>query len=167
MPRTRSMFAAVIGEVSHPRLDQGLRRMSSSRPDVHSPDSTSSRQRQRRSSATRALPARPERSSAQLSPGRSLRCRHDPLAVYRKEHDQRSSGWQMSGKKRFGDPRKSQAAESSRQARGRSRRELSAGFLLVAWAVFFVLWLAVGSLLVAAIVFGVLLSGGIAVLNAS
>jgi len=71
----------------------------------------------------------------------------------------------MSGKKRFGDPRKNQVAANSKQGRGRSKRELSAGFLLVAWAVFFVLWLAVGSLLVAAIVFGVLLSGGIAVLN--
>jgi Flp pilus assembly protein TadB len=73
----------------------------------------------------------------------------------------------MSGKRRFGDPRKNEAQESSKQARARSKRELSAGFLLVAWVVFFVLWLAVGSLLVAAIVFGVLLSGGIAVLNAS
>jgi hypothetical protein len=73
----------------------------------------------------------------------------------------------MSGKKRFGDPRKAAAEEHSKQGRGRSKRELSAGFLLLAWAVFFVLWLAVGSLLVAAIVFGVLLSGGIAVLNAT
>jgi len=73
----------------------------------------------------------------------------------------------MSGKKQFGDPRKNEADEHSKRASGRSKRELSAGFLLVAWAVFFVLWLAVGSLLVAAIVFGVLLSGGIAVLNAS
>ena len=48
-----------------------------------------------------------------------------------------------------------------------SKRELSAGFLLLAWAVFFLLWWAVGSLVLAAIVFGVLMSGGIAVLNAS
>jgi hypothetical protein len=73
----------------------------------------------------------------------------------------------MSGKKRYGDPRKNQAQESSKPARGRSKRELSAGFLLVAWIVFFVVWLAAGSLLAAAIVFGVLLLGGIALLNAS
>ena len=73
----------------------------------------------------------------------------------------------MSGKRRFGDPRKNEAQETSKRARRRSKRELSVGFLLVAWAVFFGLWLAVGSLLVAAIVFGLLLSGGIAVLNAS
>lgn len=73
----------------------------------------------------------------------------------------------MSGKKRYGDPRKNQTArESSEPARGRSKRELSAGFLVLAWIVFFVLWLAVGSLLVAAIAFGVLLLGGIALLNA-
>jgi len=73
----------------------------------------------------------------------------------------------MSGKRRFGDPRKNQADENSEKGRGRSKRELSAGFLLLAWAVFFVIWLAAGSLLVAAIVFGVLLSGGIAFLNAT
>ena len=73
----------------------------------------------------------------------------------------------MSGKKRYGDPRKDEAArESSERARTRSKRELSVGFIFFAWIVFFVLWLAVGSLLVAAIVFGVLLSGGIAVLKA-
>jgi hypothetical protein len=73
----------------------------------------------------------------------------------------------MSGKTRYGDPRKNQSRESSKQVQGRSKRELSAGFLVVAWIVFFVVWLAVGSLLVAAIVFGVLLLGGIAVLSAS
>jgi hypothetical protein len=73
----------------------------------------------------------------------------------------------VSGKRRSGDPSKAEAQESSKRAGGRSKRELSAGFLLLAWALFFVLWLAVGSLLVAAIIFGVLLSGGIAVLNAS
>ena len=73
----------------------------------------------------------------------------------------------MSGKKRYGDPRKNEAErESSEQTQTRSKRELSVGFIFLAWIVFFVLWLAVGSLLVAAIVFGVLLSGGIAVLNA-
>jgi hypothetical protein len=75
----------------------------------------------------------------------------------------------MTGKKRYGDPRKNQAQESSEQARERSKREFSGGFLffiLFAWTVFFVIWLAVGSLLVAAIVFGVLLSVGIAVFNA-
>jgi hypothetical protein len=76
----------------------------------------------------------------------------------------------MTGKRRYGDPRKDQRQESSKQARGRSKREFSGGFLLFilfAWIVFFVLWLAVGSLLVAAIVFGLLLSGGIAVFNAT
>ena len=74
------------------------------------------------------------------------------------------------GKKRYGDPRKRQAQESSKQTSERSKREFSGAFLffiLFAWIVFFVLWLAAGSLLVAAIVFGVLLSGGIVVFNAS
>ena len=71
----------------------------------------------------------------------------------------------MSGKKRYGDPRKNQARESSQQVRGRSKRELSVGFIAFAWIVFFVLWLAAG-LLVAAIVFGVLLFGGVALLGA-
>jgi Flp pilus assembly protein TadB len=81
-----------------------------------------------------------------------------------------SNGLHMSGKRRYGDPRKSQAQESPKQAGESSKREFSGGslfFIFFAWIVFFVLWLAVGSLLVAAIVFGVLLSGGIAVLNAS
>jgi uncharacterized membrane protein YccF (DUF307 family) len=72
----------------------------------------------------------------------------------------------MSGKKRLGDPRKNAAAESSKT--DRSKREFSGGslvFIFVAWIVFFVLWLAVGSLLVAAIAFGVVLSGGIAVID--
>jgi hypothetical protein len=75
----------------------------------------------------------------------------------------------MTAKRRYGDPRKDQAQEASEQARERSEREFSGGFLFFiafAWIVFFVLWLAVGSLLVAAIVFGVLLSAGIAVFNA-
>ena len=71
----------------------------------------------------------------------------------------------MSGKKRYGDPRKNQAREDSQAARGRSKRELSVWFIAVAWLVFFVLWLVAG-LLIAAIVFGVLLLGGIAALNA-
>lgn len=94
-----------------------------------------------------------------------------PLAVYSmRDDDPRSSGPQMTRKRRYGDPRKNQPQESSKQARERSKREFSGGFLFYigfAWIVFFVLWLAVGSLLVAAIVFGVLLSGGIAVFNAS
>jgi hypothetical protein len=52
-----------------------------------------------------------------------------------------------------------------RAGRGESRRagrkELSVGFVFAAWIVFFVLWIAVGSLLVAAIVFGVLLAIGV------
>ena len=84
------------------------------------------------------------------------------------DDDPGSSGLQLSGKKRYGDPRKNEAArESSKQARGRSKRELSVGFICFAWIVFFVVWLAVGSLLVAAIVFGALLLGGIAALKAS
>jgi hypothetical protein len=53
--------------------------------------------------------------------------------------------------------------------RHRSKPEFSGGsllFIFFAWVVFFVLWIAVGSLLVAAIVFGVLLSGGIALIDA-
>jgi hypothetical protein len=76
----------------------------------------------------------------------------------------------MTGKRRYGDPRKNQAQESSKQAHEKSKREFSGGslvFIAFAWVVFFVVWLAAGSLLVAAIVFGVLLSGGIAVINAT
>ncbi len=72
----------------------------------------------------------------------------------------------MSAKKRYGNPRKNQAAlENSKRARARSRRELSVGFIFGALIVFFVLWLAVG-LVVAAIVFAVLMFGGTAVLKA-
>jgi hypothetical protein len=71
----------------------------------------------------------------------------------------------MSEKKRYGDPRKQAGAISKRAAR-RSKRELSIGFILFAWIVFFVLWFAVGSLLVAAIVFAALLMAGIAALSA-
>jgi hypothetical protein len=71
----------------------------------------------------------------------------------------------MSGKRRYGDPRKDQVRANSGETRGRSKRELSAGFLIIAWVVFFLLWAVVGSLLAAAIVFGVLLTGGVAVLN--
>lgn len=71
----------------------------------------------------------------------------------------------MSSKKRYGDPRKNQAREESSKLAGRSKRELSVGFIVFAWVVFFVLWVAVGSLLVAAIVFGALLAGGVAVLG--
>jgi uncharacterized membrane protein YccF (DUF307 family) len=72
----------------------------------------------------------------------------------------------VSDKKRYGDPRKNQARESAKRARGRSKRELSVGFIFFVWIVFFALWLAVG-LVVAAIVFGVLLLGGIAALTAT
>jgi hypothetical protein len=85
------------------------------------------------------------------------------------DDDPGSSDPQMSDKKRYGDPRRNQAREGSKQAAEKSKREFSGGFLffiLFAWIVFFVLWLAAGSLLVAAIVFGVLLAGGIAVFNA-
>jgi len=72
----------------------------------------------------------------------------------------------MSDNKRYGDPRKNQARADARLVAGRSRRELSVGFIFLAWIVFFALWAAVG-LLVAAIVFGVLLLGGSALLSLS
>jgi hypothetical protein len=71
----------------------------------------------------------------------------------------------MSDRKRYGDPRKQAGAGAKRAAR-RSKRELSIGFIVFAWIVFFVLWFAVGSLLVAAIVFAALLMAGIAALSA-
>ena len=84
--------------------------------------------------------------------------------------DPGSSDPDVTGRRRYGDPRKAQAQKSAKHEREQSKREFSGGFLLFilfAWIVFFVLWLAVGSLLVAAIVFGLLLSGGIAVFNAT
>jgi hypothetical protein len=72
----------------------------------------------------------------------------------------------MSKKKRYGDPRKNQARENAKLIAGRSKRELSVGFIFFAWIVFFALWLAVG-LLVAGVVFGVLLFAGTALLSAS
>jgi archaellum biogenesis protein FlaJ (TadC family) len=72
----------------------------------------------------------------------------------------------MSDRKRYGDPRK-QAGESAKRSRRRSKRELSIGFIVFAWIVLFVIWFAVGSLLVAAIVFAGLLLAGIAALRAS
>lgn len=85
----------------------------------------------------------------------------------------------MSQKKRYGDPRKEQEYEraqrepdgsghrrgDSGRKQGRSDRELSVGFIFFGWILFFVIWLAAGSLLVAAVVGGLLLTGGIAVLN--
>ena len=68
--------------------------------------------------------------------------------------------------KRSGDPRKRAAAEERAEKPGRSNRELSTAFIFIAWIVFFAIWLAAGSLLVAALVFGVMLSGAIALLNA-
>jgi hypothetical protein len=68
--------------------------------------------------------------------------------------------------KRSGDPRKRAAAEQGVEKQGRSNRELSTAFIFVAWIVFFAIWLAAGSLLVAALVFGVILSGAIALLSA-
>src|SRR5262249_55885158 len=92
------------------------------------------------------------------------------LAVYiLSDDDPGSSGPRMTEKKRYGDPRREQAQEASKEAREASKREFSGGslvFIFFAWIVFFGLWLAVGSLLVAAIVFGVLLTGGIAVIDA-
>jgi len=71
----------------------------------------------------------------------------------------------MSQRKRYGDPRKSEP-EAPARAQERSNRELSVGFIFASWIVFFVVWLALGSLLAAAIVFGVMLTGAIAVLHA-
>ena len=73
----------------------------------------------------------------------------------------------MSDKKRYGDPRKNQALEDSKRVRGRSKRELSTGFIFFGWAVFFLIWLAAGSLVIAAVVFGALLSIGIVMLSTS
>jgi len=73
----------------------------------------------------------------------------------------------MSEKKRYGDPRKQQAFEESTRTRGRSDRELSVGFIFFAWALFFLIWLVAGSLVVAAVVCGLLLTAAIAVLNRS
>ena len=72
----------------------------------------------------------------------------------------------MTSKKRYGDPRKNEARERSKQVRRRSKRELSVGFITFAWIVFFVLWLVVG-FFAAAIVFGVLLLAGTAALTLS
>jgi Flp pilus assembly protein TadB len=72
----------------------------------------------------------------------------------------------MSDKKRYGDPRK-QAVESQKRTGRGSKRELSIAFIVFAWIVLFVIWFAVGSLLVAAIVFAVLLMAGIAALSRS
>jgi hypothetical protein len=72
----------------------------------------------------------------------------------------------MSEKKRYGDPRKQEAFEESKRVGGRSKGELSVGFIFFAWALFFLLWLVAGSLVVAAVVCGLLLTVAIAVLNA-
>ena len=47
----------------------------------------------------------------------------------------------VSEKRRYGDPRKQQAVEDSKRVAGRSKRELSVGFIFFAWALFFLLWL--------------------------
>ena len=79
----------------------------------------------------------------------------------------------MSQKKRYGNPRKEQAyeegqgdGESSSPERkgGRSKGELSVGFIFFAWALFFVVW-AASNLLIAALVFGIALTAAIAMLN--
>jgi len=75
----------------------------------------------------------------------------------------------MSEKKRYGDPRKGQAHEKSERGDtsrscGRSKGELSVGFILFAWALFFVVW-AASNLLIAALVFGIALTAAIAMLN--
>jgi hypothetical protein len=73
----------------------------------------------------------------------------------------------MSEKKRYGDPRKQEAYEESKSVAGRSKRELSVGFIFFAWGLFFLLWLVAGSLVVAAVVCGLLLTAAIALLNAN
>lgn len=72
----------------------------------------------------------------------------------------------MTDKKHYGDPRKNAELESAKQRRGTSKGELSVGFIFLAWFVFFGIWLAAGSLLVAAIVFGLLMTAAIGVINA-
>ena len=71
----------------------------------------------------------------------------------------------MTDKKHYGDPRKNDPPEGSKPRKVRSQRELSTGFIFLAWFVFFGIWLAAGSLLVAAIVFGLLMTAAIGVLN--
>jgi hypothetical protein len=67
---------------------------------------------------------------------------------------------------RGGGRRKSSHRGSpAREGRSRSRRELSVGYIFAAWLVFFLLWVVAG-FLVAAIVFGVMLAAGGAVLRA-
>jgi len=70
----------------------------------------------------------------------------------------------MSKRKRYGDPRKNEPSESARRE-GRSKTELSVGYILFAWIVFFVLLFAVRSLVIAAVVFGALLVIGTALLR--
>jgi hypothetical protein len=79
----------------------------------------------------------------------------------------------VSQRRRYGNPRKEQAYEEGQREGerpgagregGRSKGELSVGFIFVAWALFFVMW-AASNLLIAAIVFGVFLTAAIGILN--
>ena len=63
----------------------------------------------------------------------------------------------MSKRKRYGDPRKNEASEAARRSGGRSKPELSVGYIFFAWIVFFLLWIFAHSLVIAAVVFGALL----------
>jgi hypothetical protein len=79
----------------------------------------------------------------------------------------------MSQKKRYGNPSKEQAYEEGRKEGassgaerkgGRSKGELSVGFIFFAWALFFVMW-AASNLIIAALVFGIVLTAAIGLLN--
>ncbi len=70
----------------------------------------------------------------------------------------------MAEKKHYGDPRKNAAEEAATKRRAPGKREMSTGFIFLAWIVFFGLWLVAG-LIAAAIVMGLMMTAAIAVLN--
>jgi len=73
----------------------------------------------------------------------------------------------MSKRKRYGDPRKQEAseAESARERRGRSKTELSVGYIFFAWIVFFALWIFAHSVVIAGVVLLALLAIGGGILS--
>ncbi|HTY97082.1 MAG TPA: hypothetical protein VMB91_08590 [Solirubrobacteraceae bacterium] len=77
----------------------------------------------------------------------------------------------MSKRKHYGDPRRQEAseaqAEAARERRGRSKTELSVGYIFFAWIVFFILLIFVHSLVIAAVVLLALLGVGGGILSRS
>ena len=73
----------------------------------------------------------------------------------------------MSKRKRYGDPRKQEASEAARRQGGRSKAELSVGYIFFAWIVFFILLIFVHSLVIAAVVLLALLGVGGGILSRS